>query len=190
MGSLSLHQGISQPRDPTQVSHIVGRFSTSWATRKAHVSLPFFPVHEKDCNNSISSRNYNNSPSMYSSFWLSHHSDTTISQARAFFIWSYKWRNSAYENNILLDNHFPVCVNPFRKPPHKRQFSFQHNQILWMFLSDNTVCIGSSHTLHIYRGNFCLEMPSELTELMINLSFRVIFEILLASTVVPLIRHV
>ena len=124
VGSLSLHQGISQPRDPTQVSHIVGRFSTSWATRKAHVSLPFFPVHEKDCNNSISSRNYNNSPSMYSTFWLSHHSDTTISQARAFFIWSYKWRNSACENNILLDNHFPVCVNPFRKPPHKRQFSF------------------------------------------------------------------
>ena len=25
----------SQPRDPTQVSHIVGRFSTRWATREA-----------------------------------------------------------------------------------------------------------------------------------------------------------
>ena len=69
-------------------------------------------------------------------------------------------------------------------------FLFQHNQILWMFLSDNIVCIGSSHMLHIYRGNFCLKMPSELTELMINLSFQVIFEILLASTVVSLIQHV
>ena len=25
---------LSQPRDPTQVSHIAGRFFTSWATRE------------------------------------------------------------------------------------------------------------------------------------------------------------
>ena len=33
VGSLSLLQGISQPRDWTQVSHIAGGFFTSWATR-------------------------------------------------------------------------------------------------------------------------------------------------------------
>ena len=35
VGSLSLLQGSSQPRDQTQVSHIAGRFFTSWATREA-----------------------------------------------------------------------------------------------------------------------------------------------------------
>ena len=34
-GSYSLLQGISQPKDQTQVSHIAGRFFTSWATREA-----------------------------------------------------------------------------------------------------------------------------------------------------------
>ena len=36
VGSLSLLQGSSQPRDRTQVSHIAGRYFTSWATREAH----------------------------------------------------------------------------------------------------------------------------------------------------------
>jgi len=36
VGSLSLLQGSSQPRDRTQVSHIAGGFFTSWATREAH----------------------------------------------------------------------------------------------------------------------------------------------------------
>ena len=35
MGSLSLLQGIFQPRDRTQVSHIAGGFFTSSATREA-----------------------------------------------------------------------------------------------------------------------------------------------------------
>ena len=35
VGSLSLLQGSSQPRDRTQVSCIAGRFFTSWATREA-----------------------------------------------------------------------------------------------------------------------------------------------------------
>ena len=35
VGSLSLFQGISQPRDQTQVSHIVGGFFISWATSEA-----------------------------------------------------------------------------------------------------------------------------------------------------------
>ena len=35
VGSLSLLQGIFQPRDWTQVSHIAGRFFNSWATREA-----------------------------------------------------------------------------------------------------------------------------------------------------------
>ena len=35
MGSLSLLQGIFQPRDWTQVSCTAGRFYTSWATREA-----------------------------------------------------------------------------------------------------------------------------------------------------------
>ena len=35
VGSLSLLQGSSQPRDQTQVSHIAGGFFTSWATSKA-----------------------------------------------------------------------------------------------------------------------------------------------------------
>ena len=34
VGSLSLLQGIFPPRDWTQVSHIAGRFFTSWATRE------------------------------------------------------------------------------------------------------------------------------------------------------------
>ena len=34
VGSLSLLQGSSQPRDQTQVSCIAGRFFTSWATRE------------------------------------------------------------------------------------------------------------------------------------------------------------
>ena len=34
MGSLSLLHGIFPPRDWTQVSHIAGRFFTSWATRE------------------------------------------------------------------------------------------------------------------------------------------------------------
>ena len=33
--ALPFSRGSSQPRDPTQVSHIVGGFFTSWATRKA-----------------------------------------------------------------------------------------------------------------------------------------------------------
>ena len=37
VGSLSLLQGIFPPRDQTQVSHIAGRFFTSWATREAQV---------------------------------------------------------------------------------------------------------------------------------------------------------
>ena len=34
-GAMSSSRGSSQPRDPTQVSHITGWFSTSWATREA-----------------------------------------------------------------------------------------------------------------------------------------------------------
>ena len=30
-------RGSSQPRDPTQVSHIEGGFFTVWATREAHL---------------------------------------------------------------------------------------------------------------------------------------------------------
>ena len=33
--TISFSRGSSQPRDRTQVSHIVGRFFTSWATREA-----------------------------------------------------------------------------------------------------------------------------------------------------------
>ena len=33
--AFSFSRGSSQPRDQTQVSHIVGRFFTSWATREA-----------------------------------------------------------------------------------------------------------------------------------------------------------
>ena len=31
-------RGSSQPRDQTQISHIAGRFFTSWATRETHVN--------------------------------------------------------------------------------------------------------------------------------------------------------
>ena len=37
-GSLSVSRASSQPRDWTQVSHIAGRFFTSWATREAQES--------------------------------------------------------------------------------------------------------------------------------------------------------
>ena len=32
-------RGSSQPRDRTQVSHITGRFFTSWATREAKINV-------------------------------------------------------------------------------------------------------------------------------------------------------
>ena len=32
-------RGSSQPRDRTQVSHITGRFFTSWATREANINV-------------------------------------------------------------------------------------------------------------------------------------------------------
>ena len=35
-------RGSSQPRDQTQVSHIAGRFFTSWATREAHSHKQYF----------------------------------------------------------------------------------------------------------------------------------------------------
>ena len=38
VGSLSLLQGIFQPRDRTQVSRIAGRFFTSWVMREAHMN--------------------------------------------------------------------------------------------------------------------------------------------------------
>ena len=34
--AVSFSRGSSQPRDQTRVSHIAGRFFTSWATREAH----------------------------------------------------------------------------------------------------------------------------------------------------------
>ena len=37
VGSHTLLQGSSWPRDQTQVSHIAGRFFTIWATREAHL---------------------------------------------------------------------------------------------------------------------------------------------------------
>ena len=47
VGSLSLHQGISQPRDPTQVSHIVGGSFTAWATREAPNNLePYNQIYQ------------------------------------------------------------------------------------------------------------------------------------------------
>ena len=39
VGSLSLLQGSSQPKDQTQVSYIAGRFFTSWTTREALPTL-------------------------------------------------------------------------------------------------------------------------------------------------------
>ena len=39
VGSLSLFQGIFQPRDRTQVPHNAGGLFTSWATREAHPTL-------------------------------------------------------------------------------------------------------------------------------------------------------
>ena len=39
VGSLSLLQGIFPTQGSNQVSHIAGRFFTSWATREAHVDL-------------------------------------------------------------------------------------------------------------------------------------------------------
>ena len=37
VGSFPFSRGSSQPRDRTQVSHIAGRFFTSWATREARI---------------------------------------------------------------------------------------------------------------------------------------------------------
>ena len=37
--AFSFFRGYSQPRDWNQVSHIAGRFFTSWATREAHKPL-------------------------------------------------------------------------------------------------------------------------------------------------------
>ena len=40
-------RGSSQPRDQTQVSHIAGRFFTSWATREAHDAETCFQIFRK-----------------------------------------------------------------------------------------------------------------------------------------------
>ena len=40
-------RGSSQPRDQTQVSHIAGRFFTSWATRKAHWSKDLWDLPQR-----------------------------------------------------------------------------------------------------------------------------------------------
>ena len=37
--ALSSSRGSSQPRDRTQVSHIAGRFFTSWATKETHLQI-------------------------------------------------------------------------------------------------------------------------------------------------------
>ena len=37
-------RGFSQPRDQTQVSHIAGRFFSSWATREAQEYWSGYPV--------------------------------------------------------------------------------------------------------------------------------------------------
>ena len=37
--AISFSRGSSQPRDQTQVSHIIGRFFTVWATGEAHMWL-------------------------------------------------------------------------------------------------------------------------------------------------------
>ena len=39
--AIPFYRGSSQPRDPTQVSHIAGGFFTSWATREAQNSQYF-----------------------------------------------------------------------------------------------------------------------------------------------------
>ena len=83
VGSLSLHQGISPTRGSNPGLPHFGRILYQLSHQESPCKSSFFLVHEKDFNNSISSRNYNNFSSMYSTFWLSHHSDPTISQARA-----------------------------------------------------------------------------------------------------------
>ena len=40
--AIPFSSGSSQPREQTQVSHIAGRFFTSWATREAHMNVPNF----------------------------------------------------------------------------------------------------------------------------------------------------
>ena len=47
-------KGSSQPRDQTQVPRTAGRFSTSWATREAHV--PLYVVNENNSNNTTFSQ--------------------------------------------------------------------------------------------------------------------------------------
>ena len=44
VGCLSFSRGSSQPRDRTQVSHIAGRFFTSWVTREAHETILQFCI--------------------------------------------------------------------------------------------------------------------------------------------------
>ena len=44
VGSLSLLQGSSQPRDPTRVSCIAGGFFTSWATREDQEYWSGYPI--------------------------------------------------------------------------------------------------------------------------------------------------
>ena len=45
VGSLSLLQGSSQPRDQTQVSHIAGGSVTSWAPREAHCMAVYMVLY-------------------------------------------------------------------------------------------------------------------------------------------------
>ena len=47
--AFSFSRGSSQPRDRTQVSHIVGRCFTLWATREAHYFLSHVTVWLRNC---------------------------------------------------------------------------------------------------------------------------------------------
>ena len=58
-------RGSSQPRDQTQVSHVAGRFFTSWATREAQQKAwPSLNAMTNSHLNEISSKIYANSQGM------------------------------------------------------------------------------------------------------------------------------
>ena len=83
--SMPSSRGSSQPRDQTQVSHIAGRFFTSWATRevpfkllnighKQHISVsqicPFSVISQLPCLCSIASSTWK--PFSIFSAWITH----------------------------------------------------------------------------------------------------------------------
>ena len=117
VGSLSLLQGSSQPRDQTKVSHISGRFFTSWATRETHftygsiyMSMLLSPVIPLSPSPTVSTSPFSISVSPFLPCKWVHHYCTkffffSYLNFHAFYFFCYK-----YLSSFLTTSHTPESV--------------------------------------------------------------------------------